>query len=62
MKKILEYINLSMLTTYFFLYMAVQVIKKIIKFICWWTIVPIFCLGLLIVDKVKRWRVRVYGY
>lgn len=28
MKKILEYINLGMLTTYFFLYMAVQVIKK----------------------------------
>ena len=61
MKKFLEYIQLGSFAVYFFLYMAGWAVRKIIEFICWYTIVPVFCIGLLVADKIKRLGVRMYG-
>ena len=46
---------------YFIIYVISLAIKDIVKFICWWTIVPVVCIVLLVVDKIKRWRIKIYG-
>lgn len=56
MKTFLKHIQLGMVAIYFFFYMAVLVVEKILRVVCWWTVAPVFCMGLIISDKLKIFK------